>query len=164
MASLATLHAKHIFDFDASRSSQYFYLSKDSTTATPFMTLSNYMVNQTIAQSQTVLAPFLTAAKALPGITLVSETYTYEVINDILFQSDDAAGFNLVLGSRLIPAATYRDSPEIVGETYQQLLDAGALKCVCYLLIVASMNFILSILGHLVAGGSFTPSLQLNKP
>ncbi|KAJ7098241.1 FAD-binding domain-containing protein [Mycena epipterygia] len=147
MASLATLHAKQIFDFDASRSSQYFYLSKDSTTATPIMTLSNYLVNQTIAQSQAVLAPFLTAVKGLPGITLVSETYTYEIINDILFQPDDAAGFNLVLGSRLIPAATYRDSPEIVGETYQQLLDAGALN----------------ILGHLVAGGQVAANANISS-
>ncbi|KAJ6545210.1 hypothetical protein B0H19DRAFT_1266676 [Mycena capillaripes] len=39
--------------------------------------------------------------------------------------SDDNVGFNAVLGSRLIPAATYRESPEKVGKVYKELLDCG---------------------------------------
>lgn len=130
MASLATLHAQHIFDFDATRSSQYFYLTKDPSSATSTLTLYNYLINQTVAQGQAILAPFLTAAKALSGITLTSSSYTYELINDILYQADDSMGFNLVMGSRLIPAATYRNSPATVGTTYKQLLDSGATGCV----------------------------------
>jgi hypothetical protein len=130
MASLATLHAKHIFDFDATRSSQYFYLTRSSATSTPFLTLSNYMINQTVAQAQAILAPFMTAALALPGITLVSSSYTYALINDILYMTDDSAGFNVALGSRLIPATTYRNSPQTVGKVYKELLDGGALECV----------------------------------
>ncbi|KAJ6598367.1 FAD-binding domain-containing protein [Mycena vulgaris] len=112
MASLATLHAKHIFDFDTTRSSQYFYLTKSSATATPIMVLSNYLINQTVSQGQAILAPFLTAAKALRGITITSTSYTYTVINDILYQDDDLAG----------------DAPETVGKVYQQLLDGGSLN------------------------------------
>ncbi|KAJ7088686.1 FAD-binding domain-containing protein [Mycena epipterygia] len=147
MASLATLHAKHISDFDATGSSQYFYLTKNSTTATPIFTLYNYLINQTVAQGQAILSPFLTAAQALPGITLVSATYTYESINDILYQADDVAGYNLALGSRFIPATTYSDSPATVGQTYQQLLDGGAL----------------AILGHLVAGGQVAANANISS-
>ncbi|KAJ7729738.1 FAD-binding domain-containing protein [Mycena metata] len=148
MASLATLHAKHLVDFDASRSSQYFYLIKDPSSATSTMTLSNYMINQTITQSQEILAPFIKAAQALPGITITASSYTYALINDILFQQDDSVGFNLVMGSRLIPAATYRDSPDVVGKVYQRLLDQG---------------LTLGILGHLVAGGQVAANSNISS-
>ncbi|KAJ7906315.1 FAD-binding domain-containing protein [Mycena leptocephala] len=147
MASLATLHAKHIFDFDATRSSQYFYLTRSSATSTPFLTLSNYMINQTVAQAQAILVPFMTAALALPGITLVSSSYTYALINDILYMTDDNAGFNVALGSRLIPATTYRNSPQTVGKVYKELLDGGALE----------------ILGHLVAGGQVAANAHISS-
>lgn len=116
MASLMTLHAKHIFDFDATRSSQYFYVEKASTTTIPILTLFNYMINQTVSESEAILAPFLTAAQALPGITLLSTNYTYELINDILYQPDDTVAVNLAFGSRFIPETTYSDSPEVVGQ------------------------------------------------
>ncbi|KAJ7107420.1 hypothetical protein C8R44DRAFT_885433 [Mycena epipterygia] len=145
MASLATLHAKHIFDFDATRSSQYFYVLTNTGTLT--FTLFNYLINQTVAQGQAILSPFLTAAQALPGIALVSANYTYESINDILYSSDDVVGNNVLEGSRFVSPATYRDSPEVVGETYQQILDAGAL----------------GILGHIVAGGQVAANANISS-
>ncbi|KAJ7097621.1 hypothetical protein C8R44DRAFT_889156 [Mycena epipterygia] len=147
MVSLATLYAKHTFDFDATCSSQYFYLRKNSTTATSILTLDTIFVNQTVAQSQAIPAPFLAAAQALPGTTLTSSTYTDESINNILYQADDAAGFNIILGSLLIPTTTYSNSPEIVRQIYQQLLDAGALN----------------IPGHLVAGGQVVENANISS-
>ncbi|KAJ7927326.1 hypothetical protein B0H13DRAFT_2556888 [Mycena leptocephala] len=44
--------------------------------------------------------------------------------NTTTSQNDDV-GFNAVLGSRLIPAATYCESPEKVGKVYKKLLDRG---------------------------------------
>jgi hypothetical protein len=55
-----------------------------------------------------------------------------EVVNDLLFQADDAVGENFAAGSRLIPEATYRDKPEAVGRVYQELLEEGALRCVYF--------------------------------
>ncbi|KAJ7717981.1 FAD-binding domain-containing protein [Mycena metata] len=147
MAALATLHAEHIFDLDATRSAQYFYLFRDPTSAGSTMTLTSFLINQTVAQSEAILAPFLTAAQALPNITVVSSTYTFALINDLLFMADDSAGVNLVVGSRLIPAAAYKNSPEMVGKVYQQLLDSGAQ----------------AILGNLVAGGQVADNAYIDS-
>ncbi|KAJ7158092.1 FAD-binding domain-containing protein [Mycena filopes] len=150
MAALATLHAQHLAAFDATRSSQYFYLIKSPASATSTMTLSNYMINQTVAQAQAILAPFIAAAQALPGITIAADSgYTYAVINDILFEDDDNVGFNLAMGSRLIPATTYRDTPELVGKVYQELLDSDQAP--------------LGILGHLVAGGQVAANAHISS-
>ncbi|KAJ7933222.1 hypothetical protein B0H13DRAFT_2509506 [Mycena leptocephala] len=99
------------------------------------------------AQAQAILALFMTAALALPGITLVSSSYTYALINDILYMTDDSAGFNVALGSRLIPATTYRNSPQTVRKVYKELLDVGALN----------------ILGHLVAGGQVAANAHISS-
>ncbi|KAJ7118501.1 FAD-binding domain-containing protein [Mycena crocata] len=147
MSSLATLHAKHIFDFDATHSSQYFWVLRESLTVAPRLMLFNYLINQTVEQGQATLAPFLTAALALPGVKLASSSYTYGVINDILSLEDDNAGTSLVMGSRLIPEKLYRDSPETVGKVYQQLLDKGTL----------------AILGHLVAGGQVAANTNISS-
>ncbi|KAJ7205663.1 FAD-binding domain-containing protein [Mycena rebaudengoi] len=111
------------------------------------LTLYTYMPNSTTTQAAAILAPFLNAAKALSGVTLVSETYTYALINDVLFQADDSVGANVVLGSCLIPTATYANSPQLAGKVYQQLLDAGSLR----------------ILGHLVAGGQVTANAGISN-
>ncbi|KAJ6598362.1 FAD-binding domain-containing protein [Mycena vulgaris] len=146
MGTLAALHAQHIFDFDAVRGSQYYYLTKTSNT-TSVLALSTFMANTTTEQSTALLAPFLSAALALPGISLVEEEHLTVNINDALFQADDSVGDNLVLGSRLIPASTYRDVPATVGKVYEELLDAGTLF----------------ILGHLVAGGQVAANANISS-
>ncbi|KAJ7290604.1 hypothetical protein C8J57DRAFT_1459088 [Mycena rebaudengoi] len=106
LSILAGIHAQHIFD------------------------ILTYMPNKTVEHGTALLAPFLSAAKAIAGIAVVQETYVDGIVNDLLFEADDSVGENVVLGSRLIPEATYRDSPESVGRVYQELLDGGAFKCV----------------------------------
>ncbi|KAJ7020168.1 FAD-binding domain-containing protein, partial [Mycena alexandri] len=147
MAALAALHAKHIFDLDATRSGQYFYLFRDPASTASTMTLYSFMINQTVVQSEAIFAPFLTAAQGLPNITIASSTYTSALINDLLFMADDSVGLNVALGSRLIPVTTYKNSPETVGKVYQQLLDGGALE----------------ILGHLVAGGQVSDNAHIDS-
>ncbi|KAJ7289381.1 FAD-binding domain-containing protein [Mycena rebaudengoi] len=150
LGRLATLHAQHIFDLDPIRGSQYFYVTQPPPTEAPqqiTLQLFTYMPNSTTTQAAAILAPFLNAAKALTDVTLVSETYTYALVNDVLFQADDIVGANVVLGSRLIPTATYAKSPELVGKVYQQLLDGGSSR----------------ILGHLVAGGQVTANAGISN-
>ncbi|KAJ7171061.1 FAD-binding domain-containing protein [Mycena filopes] len=149
MAALATLHAEHIFDLDASHSGQYFIVFADTTgtTTASSMTLQTYLLNQTVEEGRATLAPFLTAAQALPGVAIVSADYTYGVTNDLLFHADDTAGYDLVMGSRLIPSATYRDSPEVVGQVYLELLNAGTL----------------GIFGNLVAGGKVSENAHIDS-
>ncbi|KAF7377492.1 FAD-binding domain-containing protein [Mycena sanguinolenta] len=138
LASLVTLHAEHVFDWDSVNAGHYIDIIRNASTNASIFVLNTYMPNTTASQSKTLLAPFLNASLALPGVSLLSQDFTYGNINDALFQDDDSVGFNAVSGSRLIPAATYRDSPSAVGEVFKKLLESGETE----------------ILGLMVAGGS----------
>ncbi|KAJ7677874.1 FAD-binding domain-containing protein [Mycena polygramma] len=148
-SSLAAIHAQHIFDWDSVRAGQYFWLLKDSSSADASSTLAvnTYMPNTTVAQSTALLAPFINASLALPGVSLYSQQYTYGDINDALYQADDSVGTNVAMGSRLVPAAAYRDSPATVEEVYKKLLATGARH----------------ILGHLVAGGKVAENANISS-
>ncbi|KAJ6526200.1 FAD-binding domain-containing protein [Mycena sp. CBHHK59/15] len=164
--TLATIHAQHIFDMDPVHGSQYFFLVKTSTdaNATSFLLLNTYMPNTTTSDSMALLAPFMNASLALPGVFLVSQQYVYGDINDALFQPDDSVGSNVVLGSRLIPAATYRDWPAKVGQIYKQLLDSGTTQYVLRILYVVSpTDSSVRILGHLVAGGQVAENADISS-
>jgi hypothetical protein len=126
---LATLHARHIFDWESVHASQYAsFVKEDSMVAGSAIVfgMATFMPNTTTSQSEALMEPFLNASLALPGVSLLEQqSFQYTDINDILFQTDDDVGINAVLGSRLIPAATYSESPEKVGEVYKKLLDCG---------------------------------------
>lgn len=130
LAAIAALHAQHIFDLDPVRGGQYFFFTRASPNATAIFSISTFLPNITVAKGTAVLEPFISAARAIPGVSVVGEVYRNENINDVLFQADDAVGLNLALGSRLIPEALYRNSPKAVGKVYKELLDGGALGCV----------------------------------
>ncbi|KAF7377498.1 FAD-binding domain-containing protein [Mycena sanguinolenta] len=122
LASLATLHAEHVFDWDSVNAGHY-------------------------VSSKALLAPFLNASLALPGVSLLSQNFTYGDINDALFQDDDSVGSNSVLGSKLIPATAYRDSPSTVGEVVKKLLESGAT----------------GIVGLMVAGGKVAENARISS-
>ena len=131
-AQLATVHAKHIFDWDSVNAGQYFWILKNETAidAPSAFLLLTYMRNTTVEQSNSLLAPFLNESLAIPGVIPLTQQTQYALINDILFAADDGVGANTFLGSRLIPEAVYRNTPEKVGPVYQQLLDNGTTEFV----------------------------------
>ncbi|KAJ6545119.1 FAD-binding domain-containing protein [Mycena sp. CBHHK59/15] len=145
--ALATIHAEHIFDLDPVRAGQYFWFLRNSTdadSASSFLLLT-YLPDQTTSQSMALLSPFLNASLAIPGVSIQEEQYLYGDINDILYSADDSVGYNLVEGSRLIPAATYQD-PATVGE----------------LLLRLNLPFA-SLLGHIVAGGQVAENANISS-
>ncbi|KAJ7446962.1 FAD-binding domain-containing protein [Mycena latifolia] len=144
LSSITTVHAQHIFDWDSVHAGQYFWAVTNGTGSDAFsaFALNTYMPDTTPEQSLALLSPFLNASLAL-----LSQNFTYGDINDALFHPNDGAGFNTVLGSRLIPAATYRHSPGAVGKAYQKLLAGGATQ----------------ILGHLVAGGKVAENANISS-
>ncbi|KAJ7477203.1 FAD-binding domain-containing protein [Mycena galericulata] len=146
--ALATLHAQHIFDLDPVRAGQYFWFERASTAADSASTflLLTYLPDQTSAQSAALLAPFLNASLAIPGVSMQEQQYLYNDINDGLYSADDGVGTNLVEGSRLIPAATYQD-PAKVGEVYRQLLSSGSQL----------------LFGHIVAGGKVAENANISS-
>ncbi|KAJ7301702.1 FAD-binding domain-containing protein [Mycena albidolilacea] len=129
MGALAAVHAHHIFDLEPVRAGQYFYVfAATSNTTALTLQLFTHIPNTTATQAAVLLAPFRNAALALPDVSLVAEKYIVQNVNDALFTADDAAGNDMVVGSRLIPASVLRERPDTVGKVYEQLLDAGALE------------------------------------
>ncbi|KAJ7016674.1 FAD-binding domain-containing protein [Mycena alexandri] len=136
-ADLMQLHASHIFDYEATRTCQYFFLQKANVTAIPILTLYTIAINQTTPQTTALLAPFQGKALAISGVTLTSNVQLTSDTNDLVFFADDISGIDLITGSRLIPKETYQNRVSKIGPAYKTLLDVGTLN----------------ILGHLVAGG-----------
>ncbi|KAF8890048.1 FAD-binding domain-containing protein [Mucidula mucida] len=122
------VHAKHIFDCDDLRPGQYLYARRNVSSELQFhVVIATYFPNVSTDVATSALQP------------LVDDISMQELsFNDAVTTADDVVAQNLAMGSRLFPEAVYRDSPEAIGQMYTKLWDAGAL----------------SILGHLVAGGS----------
>jgi hypothetical protein len=123
MGDVATVHAKHIFDFGTA--GQYFYVETNSTTGTLFMSVTTYFPNISVADAQKMLDPWLNDTAALgAGIQVLQKES--KIINDILFNADDSDGVNVVLGSRLMPTEVYQSQPDAIGAMYTKILtDAG---------------------------------------
>ncbi|KAJ7812363.1 hypothetical protein B0H14DRAFT_3752549 [Mycena olivaceomarginata] len=132
VGSLATLHAQHVFDWDSVQAGHFFWFEKtqigstDPNVPTSFM-LFTYMPNTTAEQSQILLAPFINALLALPGVVFISQTFKDGKINNVMFGPYNDVGGNVVLGSRLVPEALYRDSPErlLMTQLYWSYTQAG---------------------------------------
>ncbi|PBK81775.1 FAD-binding domain-containing protein [Armillaria gallica] len=135
IGSIIATHAKHIFDWDDLHVGQYFYATKNTTTDAYMLAMTSYFPSISSDNAAAALKPFLDDAEEFGQI--VGQTFNETNINDLQTLVDDSVGTNTVLGSRLIPASTYRDHPDTFGPVYTQLFDAGAV----------------AILGHIVAGG-----------
>ena len=66
------------------------------------------------------------------------ESTLTRVANDIVGFPDDPAGYNIVLGSRLIPDTAYLRNPSSVGVACKQLLSQG-IKSILGLLFTGGM-------------------------
>ncbi|KAJ7124309.1 hypothetical protein C8R44DRAFT_875362 [Mycena epipterygia] len=128
--ALASVHAQHIFDLDPLRAGHSFSVSRNTTNAGSTVSLNANIPNTTTSQSMALLSPFINASLAIPGVSLISQEYIFGNINDALFEADDSAGGNGVLGSRLIPADIYRHFPATVGQVYKELLDNGTARII----------------------------------
>lgn len=120
---MATLHAKHIFDWDALHPGQYFYWSATPPTFT--WSIDSYFPNVTIEATVASLTPFLNDVKALGFSPNTSQQVL--LANDALGASAaDLGGVEAILGSRLWPRETYIHNATAIGQAYQTLFDNGA--------------------------------------
>ncbi|KAK0431075.1 FAD-binding domain-containing protein [Armillaria borealis] len=145
IGSIIATHAKHIFDWDDLYVGQYFYATKNTTTDAYMLALTSYFPRISSDEASAALKPFLDDAEEFGQI--VGQQFNETNINDGQTDVDDAVGTNTVLGSRLIPASTYRDHPDTFGHVYTQLFDAGAV----------------AVLGHLVAGGKVSENAYIDS-
>ncbi|KAI0045240.1 FAD-binding domain-containing protein [Auriscalpium vulgare] len=140
-------HAERIFDWDSVRAGQYFFLYDLPATGIA-LSLWSLFLNLTGIDAHAQMAPFLGMARSL-GATVANEAAVTRPFSEILELTgpDDVAGMSVILGSRLVPAAAYRDQPARIGAAYQKLLDQGAQ----------------GVLGHLVAGGRVTENAHIDS-
>jgi hypothetical protein len=129
IGQLATLHAQHIFDWDAPHAGQYFFVV--ATPAPSFTWLmASFFPNSSLATANASMAPFLDAATA-QGFNISTVASALTNANDALSpNSSDTGGADIILGSRLVPADVYRHNVTAIGEAYQKLFDEGAPACV----------------------------------
>jgi hypothetical protein len=136
MAQVAKVHAEHIFDLDALRGGQYFFLSplgvfppsiisEPLNTGVPTVVISSFFPNSSLTQAAAALQPFIDDVQKVDGVNLTQRNFLQN-INEALTIHDDLVGVNLVLGSRLVPASAYKNAT-LVGEVYSQLLNAGTI-------------------------------------
>lgn len=136
MAQVAEVHAQHIFDLDALRGGQYFYLSTLGVfppslispaldLGVPTMVLNSYFPYSSLDQAAAALKPFIDDVQKVAGVNLTQRS-VFQNVNDAFTASDDSVGANLVLGSRLVPATAYKNAT-LVGQVYAELLNAGTL-------------------------------------
>jgi FAD/FMN-containing dehydrogenase len=124
MGQLATLHAQHIFDWDDFHVGQFFMVNGSAPAFTWFS--SSVFPNASIAAANASMAPFLEAVARTPGLSVTTVIVDRINVNDALSTStNDGGGTDGVIGSRLIPADTYRYNTTAIGETYQALFEAG---------------------------------------
>ncbi|KAF8888645.1 FAD-binding domain-containing protein [Infundibulicybe gibba] len=129
MGQVTSAHARHIFDWDPFRVGQYFILTRPEFLQIPnspgkfIMMVQTFFPNTTVDVAAAALQPFFdeaTAAGALVTVDTVENN-----INDMVTVVDDLVGVNMVLGSRLVPDAAYKNSPTTFGDIFTQFLDGG---------------------------------------
>jgi hypothetical protein len=124
--SVLSAHAKHIFDLDAHRAGQYYMLFKDGWLGSVGfkMSLTTVLPNVSLERAHDAMQP-LVQAMIRAGAILNWQTKGFSGINLLLRIPDDNGGINTVLGSRLVPAVAYKDSPAEIGRAHKDLLDLG---------------------------------------
>jgi hypothetical protein len=123
LGNVVTAHAKHIFDWDSLRASQYYFVANDLPE--PSMTLTTFFTLGSVTDATNAMQPFINDIKAL-GANITTDPVVSFSINSLV-GSDDVAGGYVVFGSRLIPASIFRQSPELVSATSVELLKGGDL-------------------------------------
>jgi hypothetical protein len=113
----------HIFDWESLRAAQYFTVSSNGPTGQSMSLVTSFPLGSVTEDATHALQPFVDAVKYL-GANITAQPVASFPIND-LSSPDDFVGGNVVFGSWLIPASTYRNTPESVGNAYVQLLKAG---------------------------------------
>ncbi|KAI0061773.1 FAD-binding domain-containing protein [Artomyces pyxidatus] len=141
--ALLAAHARHVFDWDAQHAGQYFYLY--NSPGQNVLELSTLFVNVTANESLALMKPLLDDARALGALVLNETALTAPAMAVVGF-ADDASGTNGVMGSRLVPATAYQNSPESIGEAYTTLVNAGAE----------------AVLGHIL-GGKVSANADINS-
>ncbi|KAF8529330.1 FAD-binding domain-containing protein [Hysterangium stoloniferum] len=144
VSQLATLHAKHIFDWDTLQPGQYFTWTATPPTFT--WTIDTFFPKITISAATAALTPFLNGITSLGfNATLSSELLP---INDLLgAATTDPGGLQVVIGSRLFPSSTYINHATHIGQVTKQLFDEG----------------VTVILGGLVAGGQVSRNAHIDS-
>lgn len=125
-ASLMSMHARHIFDWDDVRAGQYFYLFKGPTQGYEgnVLALGTYFANMSANDAKNAMQPLLNEARNM-GFAIEKEQTIEGLANDLLSVEDAPSGSNGAGGSRLIPVTAYQNNTDTIGKTIATLLEQG---------------------------------------
>ncbi|KAI0031017.1 FAD-binding domain-containing protein [Vararia minispora EC-137] len=141
ISSVMTSHAKHVFEWGDV--GQYYTIS-----AAPqgiIMTFVEYFPNTSAAGAIALMEPFWEEVRAL-GASVLSNSTTTSIANELVRRADDAVAVLTIQGSRLIPAKAYQDGPDGIGQVHGQLIDMGYV-----------------IIGSVVAGGKVAENANISS-
>lgn len=125
IGSVMSTHAAHISDLDSYRSGQYFWITIKSTNAYD-LSLRSWLPTVDEDTAKDAMQPVSEELKGLGlNISVPTETYSNQLINDLLYTKDNTYIPVIYMGSRLIPEEAY-GKPENIGKMYEQLFDAGS--------------------------------------
>ncbi|KXN85640.1 Putative glutamine amidotransferase-like protein C13C5.04 [Leucoagaricus sp. SymC.cos] len=124
VGAITEAHAKHIFDLKSMHAGQYYSVTYIGPNTTYAISISTVFPRATSEQVVAAMEPMLRDILNAGGILTLNTTNT-ATINELLAQNDDQVGDYLVIGSRLIPEASYQQSPKDIGDAYKGLIDAG---------------------------------------
>ena len=135
MAEVAAVHAKHVPNWNSALAGQYFYLATQGSiqasiispalnTGLPTLAVSTYFPPAAVGQAENITQSFINDVQAVEGVNITSQSIFSQNINDALTSPGDVVGYNLVMGSRLIPKGGY--NPTVVGQVYAELMNLGS--------------------------------------
>ena len=102
MGQVAKVHAKHIFNSDALRGGQYFYLSplgvfppstisERLNTVVPTVVISSFFLSSSLTQAAAAFQPFIDDVQKVDGVNLTQRN-VLQNINEALTIHDDLVG------------------------------------------------------------------------
>ena len=132
--ALVRIYARHIFDLEKSRASQYLFMTNASLvpilgegrTGVVF-TVFAFFKDLVGDQASALIKPLLDElAEAGQGRwQILPENVITAKVHEVVFESPDNGGTMAILGTRLIPERVYRNDVDEIGRTYEELLGEG---------------------------------------
>jgi hypothetical protein len=120
VSDVMSAHAHYVFDWEPA--GQYYELG--TLPEGTFIAFSTYFLSTTAEEAITKMAPFFDEVLLL-GMVVLSNATTTALANELVYNADDQVGGLAVIGSRLIPSAAYKDTPKVIGQAHEELVNSG---------------------------------------
>lgn len=125
LGRIASIHAKHSFDWDKYKAGHLMSFSMAGLAPGVTMTIEVFFPSISVAEADKAIKPLMDELKKQVPDAFVNNGTIIQNINEALVMQDDPVSVNMVLGSRLIPLKVYEKNQNLIGDVYTKLLQAG---------------------------------------